>query len=56
MRALRTRPGRAIVLSGANLMMVVTLLNKRGSLSGAGLAEAVLDSAHRSITCKEPNP
>jgi PTS system mannose-specific IIA component len=54
MLALRSRPGRAILLSGANLMMVVALLNKRADLSGSELAEAVLDSARRSITCKEP--
>jgi mannose/fructose-specific phosphotransferase system component IIA len=56
MLALRSRPGRAILLSGANLMMLVTLLNKRTTLDGADLAEACLDSARRSISSKEVKP
>lgn len=56
MLALRSRPGRAVLLSGANLMMLVTLLNKRELLSGPELAEACLEGARRSLSIKEVNP
>ncbi|MCA9783600.1 MAG: hypothetical protein KC518_08450 [Candidatus Cloacimonetes bacterium] len=51
--ALRTRPGRAPLLCGVNLMMLVGLVNKRHELSGDELSQACLESARRSLQCKE---